>query len=255
MATHLTAELHLQWLLLRREAAAVLILAIGAAAALAWAIHGRPTSSYVDRALESYAAALVAGAYWPLALWRREPPSRRGYLAGLPVRPESAAVVRTAVGLLLLEATVVAGLLAAAAVALLSGRGAELAQTSPAVPVAYLGGVAVVYLLASVPTLLSEWPARWIAASLAAGVTLVFARDWTWVYGPPTAATSVPFGGPLGVGRALLLAMSETTIDPGLAEVRAVEWAPALGVWLALATIAALIAALWMPRMMRRSRS
>ncbi|HKP74672.1 MAG TPA: hypothetical protein VJT67_03980 [Longimicrobiaceae bacterium] len=105
-------------------------------------------------------AAALAALLVPMAVWKGEGPSRRGYHHGMPVDQAEHAVARTGAGLAWMMIGVVAffGWMAL----LMSLTGGLVAQVEPWQWVAPFVGATVTYLLGSALTLLTDHPWRWL---------------------------------------------------------------------------------------------
>jgi len=201
------------------------------------------THSYADRVLGVQFLALVFAAYWPVVVWRDEPPRRRLHLRSLPVDPALAALLRVAAGGCWLVAALLTTNLAAAALGAAIGRGAEFLAITPLAWLAYGFGVAIVYLLASAAALVSDNPVRWIVLLMAFVyappllLEVPSALHFTFRFGP-----SALYRGAFGFDTATRWAVTEAQLEASLAGFAVGRWLLASVVWLA-ATILLVVTA------------
>jgi len=199
--------------------------------------------------VSTYGLLQILAALWPLAVWAGEEPSRRDYHWSLPVERRLHDLARAAAGGGWLLATVVAGGVVGMAAGGLNRGGFDPTGTAPGSPLLLLSmllGLLVLYLLASLPTLVSDRPLRWIVGVPfgylgVRGIVRATGPEWLRL------VVEAPGGGSWGVGAALgapwTLARREALRSAGVAPGTAVgsAWL-ALGLWLLLAA-AALVAA------------
>lgn len=227
-------------LMARAHRPAFLLLGLAVAAgvvALAWIWPGgAPDRLTLAHAMgRSYGALELVAVFWAaMVTWRGEGPEERFHHWSQPVGRRRHQLLRIAAGAVWLLAAVVAG----AAAGWLAGAVVQggMGPGGAAPLAATVGGLLLLYLLGSVPALLSEHPVVWIVGVYAGTgflVTLASARGW------PLAGTV----------RSLLLtgdwSLSSATNAPGLlvgGTSGGQPWA-ALGLWLCVAGAAVVLTA------------
>ncbi len=132
-----------------------------------------------------YQALLLVGLFWPLSVWRGEPPGERDAFRSLPVAEPGHEPARVAAGALWLAAVsvtlpalVILGLLA-------TDRGGSLHALGTLSWIHFVTGPLTFYLLASVAALLAQRPRRAILLAIAALFVpfLLFAKfEVQWGY-------------------------------------------------------------------------
>jgi hypothetical protein len=226
------------------DLAAFLVVTCWFFAAAAIETYGSPTHTYADRALGVQFVALVFAAWWPLAVWRDEPPRRRLHFRSVPVAPITNVLLRVASGLCwLLGAAAVANLIAAV-IGMLVGRGGEFVAITPVAWVGYAVGITIVYLIGSAIAVASDHRGPWIAVLVAL------------VYAPPlllrvpellqTTVRLAPGGfyrGAFGLDTATRWIVTEAQLEAGLAGFDFGRWLLAAGAWLAISTLLVVVAA------------
>lgn len=237
VSTVLRAQLEL---MARGHRAAFLLLGLAVAAgvvALAWIWpDGAPERLTLAHAAgRSYGALELVAVFWAaMVTWRGEGPEERVHHWSQPVGRRRHQLLRIAAGAVWLLAAVIAGAAAGwiAGAVVQGGMG-----PGGAAPLAAIGGgLLLLYLLGSVPALLSEHPVVWIVGVYAGTgflVTLASARGW------PLAGTA----------RSVLLtgdwSLSSATNAPGLLVDGVSGEQPwvALALWLCVAGAAVALAA------------
>jgi len=142
---------------MRREIMLVCGFALLFTGVVLW-VEGDPGGIPLDPAMGI--AAALAGLLVPMAVWKGEGPSRRGYHHGMPVDHAEHAVVRTGAGLAWMMIGVAAFFAWMAGLMVLSGG--QVVQAEPWQWVAPFVGAAVTYLFGSALTLLTDHPWRWL---------------------------------------------------------------------------------------------
>lgn len=152
-------------------------------AILTGGVHGVETLSLSDGVARTWMLPTLMALFWPaIATWRDDKPSERAYHWTLPVDRAMHQLLRTAAGWVHLMAGLAAGgLLAWAAMAGIQG-GAEAGDlgTLAAVPASAM----VLYLVGSIPALITERPVLWLIvgyAALGAVIGIAGLLDWSWL--------------------------------------------------------------------------
>ena len=179
-------------------------------------------------------AAALAALLVPMAVWKGEGPSRRGYHHGMPVDQAEHAVVRTGAGLGWMMIGVGAFF---AWMALLMGlSGGQVAHVEPWQWVAPFVAAAVTYLFGSALTLLTDHPWRWLGGG---AVGFVFLNILGAIDGtrPLRGLIDVVLLGDYGFAR-LLTGTAPPMLTPDLG-----AWLASVWIWVVAAVGAFLFAA------------
>ena len=228
----------------RVELAVFLLVAGWFYGAAAVETYGSLTHTFADRALGVHFIALVFAAWWPLAVWRDEPPRRRLHFRSVPVASITNVLLRVASGLGWLLAVAVVANLTASAIGLLVGRASEFGAITPVAWIGYALGITIVYLLGSAIAIASEHPGRWIALLVA----LVYAPPLL-LHVPEMLYTTIRVGpstlyrGALGFDTATRWIVTEAQLEAGLAGFDFRRWLVAGATWLATAILLVLASA------------
>lgn len=198
---------------LRYSLAVQVVFAVLAGVAVAREAKSLPAEVMPALASPVVAVVVLLSIYMATTTWRGEGPSRRSYHWTLPVARGWHSITRAIAGLLLLFAVLLAG-------AIIPVMAGVLPLGSLLVwPVC----VAIVYLLAMIPTLLGDQPDRWILGGIGfyiAGRLLLFVL-WgqSWLLEAWDSVVSGRFG------LAIALAPHRFPFE---------SWMPAAALWLAI---------------------
>lgn len=198
---------------------------------LAASLHGAPGVALSDLIQGTWIAPTVLALVWPMTtVWRDDTPSERAYHWTLPVDRSRLQLVRAAAGWVHLGAGLAAG------IALGWATGASIhdgmATGQPAVLAAVIPAATVLYLVGTLPALITDRPLLWLFVAyvaVAALQGLAMARGWGWL---DTALANVFTGGPLSLSAAAVLPQAV----PGELGGSSAAWGPwrAVALWLAV---------------------
>jgi hypothetical protein len=237
------AQVRMVALLQRRDFLILGVVAAGLIGLALWGYTKLPATIDTDDldilpvfpALAFPLAAIAA--LWPLGVWRRDEPGRRGYFWSLPVAQGPHTLLRVAAGWLLLMCVCVAVMaLALGIVAPVAARYEEI-ELSFAAWWAPLVLPTLPYVLVSVLAVAFENPIRFVAWVVAAGFGAAMVIEVMDLQAAADLAGSVTesFGAALG-------APVLTAFDEWNSEVR---WAPHYLMWFGIGAVLLVLTAFW----------